>query len=79
MRKFVLPACLVLAGLVLQTTTGQAEEVTRVPLSSAEIEAYQSIANGNIEQLQAGDMDAGEVAIAALAALGILFLVLIIA
>lgn len=78
MKRYLLPAFLVILGLVLQTTGASAEEVTRVPLSSAEIEAYQSIASGNVEHLTAGDMSSGDIVIAALVALGILFLVLII-
>ena len=79
MSKLVPPACLAFLVIVLQATVGHAEEAARMPLSSAEIEAYQSIADGKLDHLSAAGLDSGEILIAALAALGILFLVLIIA
>jgi hypothetical protein len=54
MFKSVVPICLVVLLVALQAGTGHAEEITRVPLSSEELEAYKAMADGEIEQLSAG-------------------------
>ena len=56
-----------------------AAELQKTPLSADDVQTFNQAADATAQTIVAGDMTAGEIAIAALAAVGIIFIVLIVA